>query len=109
MLFSENNQHFVYATARIHTPAMAVTERAYGQVVVDGRGSREYEAAPVESAGKAFLRAMSHEYLQLRRGDVAEFTARTYGVSSPAVKWDGLRVAYAARRGNKGFTVVVDG
>ena len=107
--FPKNGEHFVYATARIRTPAMAVSERAYGQVVVDGTPGHEYEGAPVESGASAFFRAMGGEVLQLQRGDVPEFTAVTYSVSTPAVRWEGLHVAYAARRGNKDFTVVVDG
>ncbi|HUI81709.1 MAG TPA: hypothetical protein VLY24_27485 [Bryobacteraceae bacterium] len=108
ILFSDAGDHFVYATARVKNPA-ASAERAFGQVVLDGRGGREYEAAPVESAGKAWLRAVGGSVLQLQRGNVEEFIAERHGVSSPAVNWDGPHVAYTARRGKKDFVVVLDG
>jgi hypothetical protein len=108
-VFSKDYRHFVYATARIKNPAIA-SERAFGQVVIDGQGGREYEGAPVESTGKAWLRATTEgAILQLQRGTVEEFTARRYGVSSPTMSEDGQHVAYAARRGKDDFTVILDG
>lgn len=110
VVLDKAGEHFIYTTARIRTPAAAITERAYGQVVVDGTPGREYEGAPVESGGKAFFRAMGGEVLKMQRGDVPAFTALTHGVSSPAVRFEGgLHIADAARRGDKDFTVVVDG
>lgn len=107
---SDDHTHVAYATATIRTPAMALTERAFGQVVLDGKGGREYEGAPVESGGKGALRAaFLNEAIQMKRGLVSKFTARTHGVSAPSMTRDGRHVAYAARRGNNDMTVVVDG
>jgi hypothetical protein len=101
-------RHSVYATARIRNPTFG-SERAFGQVVVDGKAGPEYEGAPVESTGKAFLRAMGGEQLRLTRGAFPGFALQQHGVSTPAVDRDFQHVAYAARRGNKDLTVVTDG
>jgi hypothetical protein len=78
-------------------------------VVIDGKGGREYEGAPVESTGKGILRAMGGSQLRLRPGAFSQFTPRWEGVSTPTITSDFQHVAYAARRGAKDMTVVVDG
>ena len=106
--FSPDEQHFVYATAQKKGSSVSA-DRALGQVVVDGGTSQSYEAAPLESAGSAWLRAAGGGALALKPGLQDVFTPNRQGVSTPAVRWDGLRVAYSARVGKQDFTVISDG
>jgi hypothetical protein len=101
-------RHSVYATARIGRPGLG-QERAFGQVVVDGKPGREYEGAPAESAGKAIFRAMGGSELRLQQGSFPFFNLDNHGVSTPSITGDFQHVAYAARRSSKYITVVVDG
>jgi len=99
-VFGSNAGRFAYAGARVERRAFR-GERAFGQVVIDGTPGPVFEGQSVGGVG------FSQAYLAL--GVVPTLVARWHGVSSPNLSPDGQHIAYAIRRGEKDFVVLLDG
>ena len=109
MLFGATDESFVYAAAQ-RKGLRLTEERFLGQVVVDGKEGKEYEAAPIQSAGTKWLNAALGGKMAIPIiGVRPSFVSRWHGVSSPTMSPSGEHLAYSARRGDKDTVVVPDG
>ena len=106
--FGKTDHDFAYAGAHFKNPALKA-QRAMGRVVLGKDQGPEYEAAPVESTAMAWLRAAGGGVMFLQPGVHYGFQARWHGISSPEWSPDGENIAYAARRGDKDYVVVLNG
>jgi hypothetical protein len=104
-IFSATDDHYVYAAHRVSVPALKAN-RAFGQIVIDGKEGRQYEAL-TESTLSAWMNA-GERILFPAAGVRPWFNPRWHGVSTPAMTRDGMHVAYAARKGDKEYVVVID-
>lgn len=106
--FGKTDDDFAYAASHFKNPALKA-QRALGRIVLGTKEGPEYEAAPVESTGMAWLRATGGGAMFLKGGIHPFFFARWHGVSSPRWSPDGEHITYSARRGDKEYVVVLDG
>ncbi len=104
-IFGATDDHYVYAAHRVSVPALKAN-RAFGQIVIDGKEGRQYEAL-TESTLSAWMNA-GQRVLFPAAGVRPWFNPRWDGVSTPAMTRDGTHVAYAARKGDKEYVIVID-
>lgn len=107
-VFYSSQDRLAYSGARIEKPFMKA-ERAFGQVIVDSAAGPVYEGQPVESGVVAVGAALGGgPEKSLIKGVRPRLSARSHGVSSPTMSPDGEHIAYAARRGDGDYIVLLD-
>jgi hypothetical protein len=98
-----------YAGAEVKT-GFGGGAKGIGRMIVDGEAGPVYEGKSTKSFGRFMLEAAGGyiSYHRLANG-VGPFNVLHYGVSSPRPSPDGQHIAYAARRDDDDYVVVLDG
>jgi hypothetical protein len=134
--WGEDERHYAYAGTKFDGTWTGV--KGLGQVVVDAEAGPVYEGKNTKTSagtttqtgwGSALANALASaivagvvaaiEYdtdqggyesgIGLTHGAIRSFRARSFGVSTPTVSSDGEHIAYAARRDDEDYVVVLDG
>jgi hypothetical protein len=107
-VFEPISGRFAYAGAIVERRPMR-GQRAYGLVVIDGKPGPSFEGQNLGGGLSGFLNAAAGVQQFIVTGIRPHLTARWHGVSSPILSPDGQHVAYAIRRDDKDFVVLLDG
>ena len=131
-----DERHYTYAGAAVKGTWTGV--KGVGQVIVDSEAGPVYEGKNTKTSGgsgyadfggSALANALASALVAgvaaaiehgtdrsgyesgigLAQGALRSFRARSFGVSSPQLSPNGKRIAYAARRDDEDYVVVLDG